>query len=346
MVQAHRPIKRKRCSQSFARTRRRRRKRSPARSWPFTDRAQAVPDLAKLLPDPQLSSWARIALEAIPGEAADEALRTASDSLEGKLLVGTINSIGVRRDAGAVDSLTARLQDKDAEVASAAAVALGRIGNDAATKSLREALAAAPANVRQRSCRRLRAVCRTIARRRQVRQPRRDLRRSPQARMFRSNESSKRLAARFSLATKTASRCCWRHFDRRTKSCFSSRLGTAREFPGGEIDKALATEMVGATPERAALMIQAMADRPETVVLAAVLKAAEQGDKQVRISAIDALRRVGDDSCLAALLEIAVESDADLAQAAKTHWLNFRVRTSMRKSSRFCRQPKETRTRC
>ena len=60
----------------------------------------AVSDLAQLLPDPQLASWARIALEAIPGEAADNALQTAMTSLEGRLLVGTINSIGVRRDDG------------------------------------------------------------------------------------------------------------------------------------------------------------------------------------------------------------------------------------------------------
>ena len=62
----------------------------------------AVPELAKLLSDPQLSSWARIALEAIPGPAADEALTKAAESLDGKLLVGTINSIGVRRGAVAV----------------------------------------------------------------------------------------------------------------------------------------------------------------------------------------------------------------------------------------------------
>lgn len=110
--------------------------------------SEAVADLAKLLPDPQLSSWARIALEVIPGEAADEALLAASNSLEGVLLVGTINSIGVRRNANAASSLAARLQDKDAEVASAAAVALGRIGNAEATKSLRAALTAAPAKVR------------------------------------------------------------------------------------------------------------------------------------------------------------------------------------------------------
>ncbi len=77
--------------------------------------SEAVPDLAKLLPNPQLSSWARIALEAIPGEAVDEALRKASNSLEGRLLVGTINSIGVRRDATAVDGLAGRLKDADAD---------------------------------------------------------------------------------------------------------------------------------------------------------------------------------------------------------------------------------------
>ena len=100
----------------------------------------AVADLAKLLPDPQLSSWARIALEAIPGPEADEALRSAAESLQGRLLVGMINSIGVRRDANSVAPLTAKLKDSDAEVASAAAVALGRIGNADASIALRAAL--------------------------------------------------------------------------------------------------------------------------------------------------------------------------------------------------------------
>jgi HEAT repeat protein len=108
----------------------------------------AVPELAKLLADEQLASWSRIALEAIPGSAADEALRAAAGSLKGKLLVGVINSIGVRRDAGAVEVLAGRLQDADAETASAAAVALGHIGNAAALKPLQAALAAAPAPVR------------------------------------------------------------------------------------------------------------------------------------------------------------------------------------------------------
>src|SRR5262249_34866476 len=51
----------------------------------------AVPELAKLLANEHLASWARTALEAIPGPVSDEALRKASESLSGNLLVGLIN---------------------------------------------------------------------------------------------------------------------------------------------------------------------------------------------------------------------------------------------------------------
>ena len=71
----------------------------------------AVPELAKLLSDAELASWTRIALEAIPGSEADSALRDACPSLSGKLLVGTINSIGVRRDQAAVEMLTEQLKN-------------------------------------------------------------------------------------------------------------------------------------------------------------------------------------------------------------------------------------------
>jgi hypothetical protein len=100
------------------------------------------------LSDEQLASWARIPLEVIPGAAADEALRSAAGSLEGQLLVGVVNSIGVRRDAGAVELLTGLLANQDATVASSAAIALGRVGSETATSTLRDALAGAPEGVR------------------------------------------------------------------------------------------------------------------------------------------------------------------------------------------------------
>ena len=71
----------------------------------------AVPALAALLPNEELCSWARIALEAIPGTAADEALRKATGNVRGRQLVGVINSLGVRRDKKR-DSLAQRTAGK------------------------------------------------------------------------------------------------------------------------------------------------------------------------------------------------------------------------------------------
>src|SRR3954447_18550221 len=50
-----------------------------------------ISELAKLLSDEELHSWARIALEAIPDPAADNALLVAAKSLPRDLGVGAIN---------------------------------------------------------------------------------------------------------------------------------------------------------------------------------------------------------------------------------------------------------------
>ncbi len=277
---------------------------------------ESVADLAKLLPDEQLSSWARIALESIPGPEADAALRTATESLQGRLLVGMINSIGVRRDAGSVDALAPRLQDKDIEVVAATAIALGRIGNEAATESLRKSLAAAPVETRSsiaEGCvlcaERLHSEGKSadaVAIYDEVRHADVSLQRIIEATrgaiLARNQEGIPLLLEQFKSPE---------------KGLFQVALTTAREFPGSAVDKALVTEMTGATPERAALIIQAMADRPQTVILTAVLEAAGKGPKEVRLSAIDALGRVGNVSCLPSLLKTAVESDADLASGSR-----------------------------
>jgi HEAT repeat protein len=282
----------------------------------------AVPDLARLLPNEQLSSWARIALEAIPGDAADEALRRATDSLQGKLLVGTINSIGVRRDAGAVDLLITRLHDNDTQVASAAAVALGGIGNAAATNALRQSLAAEPDRVRSAIAEGCILCAERLIDEGQS---------AEAAKIYDEVRKAKVPQQRLIEATRGAILArgpegiplLLEQFRSPDKKMFQLALGTVREFPGGKVDQALADELATAQPQRAALIVQAMADRPDTVVLPAVLNAAKLGSKPVRAAAIVALGKVGDESCLADLLEIAIDADADLAELAKTTLANL-----------------------
>jgi HEAT repeat protein len=278
---------------------------------------QAVPELARLLTDERLASWSRIALEAIPGPEADEALRKAMDSLKGRLLIGTINSIGVRRDHGAVDPLTVQLQDPDADVASAAAVALGRIGNAAATKTLRGSLVGAPAKVRTavaEGCilcaERLMAEGKTNeaveiydeVRRADV--PKQKILEATRgAILARKSDGIPLLIEQLRSAD---------------KGFFQIGLNTSRELPGREVADALAAELARTTPDRAALLLVAFADRNDSIVPPAVLAVAKSGPKQVRIAAIGVVGRLGDASSLSTLLEIATETDAELAQTAKT----------------------------
>jgi HEAT repeat protein len=278
--------------------------------------SEAVPELAKLLGNPRLASWSRIALEVIPGDAVDEALRKSTESLDGRLLVGVINSIGVRRDERAVELLAKRLADNDAEVASAAAVALGRIGNSAVAEPLTKALAGAPAGVRSavaEGC----ILCaeRFLASSKgsEATKLYDDVRKAdvPRQRMLEATRGA--ILAR----GKDGVPLLVEQLQSNDKGLFQMALSTAREISGNEIDKALAAELERAFPERAALIVTAMADRKDSVDLAAVQKAAGGGAKPVRIAAITALGRVGNASSVETLLAWAVESDEEISEAAK-----------------------------
>ncbi|MBM4156816.1 MAG: hypothetical protein FJ221_17575, partial [Lentisphaerae bacterium] len=61
--------------------------------------AAAVPVLAALLPNAELSHAARVALEMIPDPAAGEALRAALGTTTGALRTGVAGSLGQLRDA-------------------------------------------------------------------------------------------------------------------------------------------------------------------------------------------------------------------------------------------------------
>jgi HEAT repeat protein len=105
----------------------------------------SIAPLADLLGDEKLSHMARYGLEPNPDPAVDEVLRTALDKLKGRPLVGTIGSIGVRRDVKAVEPLSKLLRNPDSAVVQAAARALGLIGTATAAKALEDNLAATPA---------------------------------------------------------------------------------------------------------------------------------------------------------------------------------------------------------
>ena len=92
--------------------------------------------LSKLLADEKLIDVARLALDAIPGEEAAAALRSQLSSADGKTKIGIIQSLGQRHDKNAVAALSTLVRESPAEVAEAAAIALGNIPGPEALAAL------------------------------------------------------------------------------------------------------------------------------------------------------------------------------------------------------------------
>jgi HEAT repeat protein len=277
---------------------------------------QAVPALAALLPDKELTSWARIALEAIPGPAADKALREALGKVQGRVLIGVINSIGVRRDANAVDGLKSQLHNNNAQVAAAAALALGRIGNPPATRVLAQSLASAPGDVRSAVAEgcvlcaerlladgKAKAAVRLYDKVRKADVPKQRVVEATRGAILARQPAGIELLVEQLKST--------------DKVMFALGLTTARELPGRKVTKALAAELDKASPHRQAMLLLTLADRSDDAVLPAVLRVAKSGSGQLRIAAIGVLRRVGNASCVPVLLDNAISTDAAMTEAAK-----------------------------
>lgn len=277
---------------------------------------EAVPALAPLLADPQLSSWARIGLQNIPGPEAGAALRDAMGTLQGRLLVGVINSISERRDVPAVPGLITKLNDADAGVASAAAVALGNIGGDDAVKALQPLLASAPEAVRpsvaeglilaaehQLAAAKFAEAARVYDAVRAAAVPKQKaLEATRGAILARRTDGVPLLAEQL------------RSGDR---AFFNIGLQVARELPGPEATRLLLTELEKASPENQPYLLLALADRGGPDVLPAAMASARATQPGLRIAAIDVLESLAQPAAIPVLLEAAAAEDAAVAKSAK-----------------------------
>ena len=276
----------------------------------------SVPDLAKLLANPQLASWSRIALEAIPGSQADQALLKAMGELEGNLLVGVINSIGVRRMGSARPALEKLLENPNREVGAAAAVALGHLGDIKAFASLSNALKSPSKKIRSAAA----EACILLA-------ESSDEKGNPTKAieiydLVRTSELPKQRrieATRGAILARNEKGVplLIQQLRSSDQAFFQLGLTLIREYDGKEINQPISDELPKAMADRAALIIQAVSDRDDAFFVSTILKGLESQVKTVQLSAIDALSRRGDERCIDPLLKIGLGSDAELAAAAK-----------------------------
>lgn len=282
----------------------------------------AVPVLAKRLPDEKLSHYARYGLEPIPDPSVDDALRDATTNLKGGLLVGVINSIGMRRDGKAIDRLKQLMGDSDPAVAAAAASALGRIGTPEAIKTLTAALGG-PESSRT-------AVADALLT--SADQLMKDGKQEEAATIFdalRKADLPKHIQiaslhgairAGGSERTSLLSEC----LASEDKAKVQVALRMAQEINSQEVAKTimealhLPDEDSSADPHpRQVLLIHTLGNLGQPAALPVITEAARSNARDVREAAIQVLGKVGDASAVGILLS-AMEDEGGLSQAAFT----------------------------
>lgn len=275
--------------------------------------ASEVPALAGLLADAKLSHMARYALERIPGPEACEALRQTLGKVQGKVLIGVINSLGNRRSQGAMPDLAKLLDDADPAVARAAAAALGKIG-PAACDTLLQALDRAPAKVRPAVAEACLLCADQLAG-----QGKAESAIGIYDRVRKIDLKAARVAATRGavLARRAAGVPILVELLKGSDpDLFGVALVLAREMPGGEATKAAAGELGGLASDKQIRLIQALASRGDKAAMPAVLALAQGGEAKVRLAAILALARLGGTPIVPTLVDLAAGGEAELAQAA------------------------------
>jgi len=277
---------------------------------------EAVPALAALLSDEKLAHMARYALEAMPDPTVDDALRAALGQLKGPLQLGVINSIGVRRDAKAVDGLIPLLSDPDPEVVMAAAAALGRIGTPKCATALQTALARAQATTRPA----LGDACLVYAERLVAQNQKREATALYDLLLTMDLPVPLHMAAmRGTLLTQGSAGVPLLVEQLKSPSAgmVAIALNVARELQGTDVTQALAAELGALPEEKQALLLVALGDRGDKAALPAVLASAESGSPGTRVASLHVLARLGDVSSVPLLLACASDPDPDVAQAAQ-----------------------------
>ena len=275
----------------------------------------SVDALAALLPDEKLSHMGRYALERMPCAEAGKALRDAIGKVGGKLQIGMVNSVGMRGDDQAVSQLVGLLKSSDAQVATAAAAALGKIGDPAAAKPLADFLAGAPKELKNAAIDASLDFAQRVAKK-----GKQDIAVAIYRGLYAEGQPSRvRRAALQGLAmvqpTETAP-LILKALSSEDAGFRGLAMNMVKEMPGAEATKKFAGELPKLPPAGQVAMLDALAARKDPAACAAVLQAAKSGDEDVRVAAITALGAVGGAAQVPMLAKAAAGSD-EAATAAR-----------------------------
>ena len=287
--------------------------------------AESIPVLATLLGDAELSHLARAALEANPSPQVDSLFRQQLSTASGDQLIGIIDSIGNRRDTAAVESLALLLPQATGATQAAALSALGTIASPESAEILltllktsanlqgnagsNATLANAVADAALRCADRFAAEGKT-AEALKVYDAVRAAPVSPTL-LAAATLSTIRVSGSTGLALLND------QLASSNDDHFAVGLQAASRMPTRDVVGVLVRALPNATPQRAVMLLDALADLGDTSVLPAVREAVGSEHPGVKAAAISALGKVGDAAVLELLLAASGSDNAAVASAAQ-----------------------------
>jgi HEAT repeat protein len=287
----------------------------------------AVPALAALLGDEQLSHMARYALETIPDPAVDDAFRLALGQLHGKPLIGVITSVGVRHDALATTQLTSFLYSTDPGIGWAAANALGFIGTSTAANALQAAWANTPAPGHLLFTEGLLRCAEGLANK--------GLRKDAlniydtllNAKVSHQVRAGALRGAILNRPSDQAMTLLKQSLHGTDFILVDAAIRTAMEMPGSDVTAALVSDFTHYSDDQKLLVIQALGKRGESRLAVNFLKGANsQETRPIRLAAIRALAEIGDASSVPHFYSLMNDSDQEVAQAAQEALASMKVK--------------------
>ncbi len=284
---------------------------------------ESVPVLAGLLTDEKLAHMARNTLEQIPDPAADAALRDAMGKVQGRLLMGVIGSLGVRRDAAAVDAIAKLLGDPDAALARAAARALGEIATTKAARALDAALAGAPAANQVDFCEGLFRCAETLEAEGQGAAA---LAIYERLRGLPNAAHQIRAAALRGVILAKPKEGVALLLDAIRGADYVLTTAAARiamELPAADVTAALAGELPKLPADKQILIVNTLGYRGDDAAGPALLALAAQADPAVRLAAVRNVTHLGYVQALPVLAELSLNAEGELATVARDCLANF-----------------------
>jgi HEAT repeat protein len=282
---------------------------------------KTIPLLARLLADEDITHMARFALEPMPHPEVDRVFRDALGTLRGAPLAGVVNSLGVRRDPKAVKPLRKLLAADSTEVATAAAIALGRIGTPDAAEALTEGMEQAADSLRPCLHEALLECAAQMTERGRTRQARAVY---DQLRGVPTTATIQLAALRGAIVTRGAEGVPLLLDQLRGTDpvLAATALWVAQhDLPGAEVSAALASALPGLPPENQLRLAGILGARLDSAALAAVMDLASgtgNADRGLRLTALRSLPRARAQATAVApvLLASLTDPDDEIAGAA------------------------------